>query len=444
MKKWAIRGLITLGVVVALCMFFSGTVKNLTTAKVKIAVPKGGRLEEKIELKGALTFPKTHEVKPPLESGESLVITRVAVANGYRVAKGDPLLETEVADYEKTRAELNEEYQAAQKAYLELERKNSGLYLRRSEENWIAAYDALAQCGQNLMRARLELRVTAEGMGLSLVDDRLPEGTEDAALLEAQRRVEAASKAQQEAQRQFDNVNRLGIQDKVVEYITQNRELTARMQKAQDGLLRLETLRRQNAVLTAPHDGYVVSVPVKAGDVYNGKTALLVMSAQGQEPVLRADVDDLERAIEKETKVEITQEGGKALEKRVTETGMNSMGREIIDVALTDTDVTALGGCASLLDKQVDLSITYKAAASTTLLPSAAVRGVGSSRYVYLISEEWSKTGRTVLRVQKLPVTVLAEYGDTASVENELGNSRVVYMEDRAISEGSEVMVYGQ
>lgn len=444
MKKWAIRGLMTLGVVVALCMFFSGTVKNLTTAKVKIAVPKGGRLEEKIELKGALTFPGTHEVKPPLESGESLVVTRVAVANGYRVAKGDPLLETEVADYDKTRDELNEAYQAAQKAYLELERKNSGLYLRRSEENWITAYDALAQCGQDLMQARLELRVIAEGLGLSLVDDRLPEGTEDAALLEAQRRVEEAVKAQQEAQRQFDDVNRLGIQDKVVEYITQNRELTALMQKAQDGLLRLETLRQQTAVLTAPHDGYVVSVPVKAGDVYNGKTALLVMSAQGQEPILRADVDDLERVIEKETKVEITREGGKAIEKRVTETGMNAMGREIIDVALTDTDVTALGGCASLLDKQVDLSITYKAAASTTLLPSAAVRGVGSSRYVYLISEEWSKTGRTVLRVQKLPVTVLAEFGDTASVENELGNSRVAYMEDRAISEGSEVMAYGQ
>jgi len=31
----------------------------------------------------------------------------------YRVAKGDPLLETEVADYDKTHAELNEEYQAA-------------------------------------------------------------------------------------------------------------------------------------------------------------------------------------------------------------------------------------------------------------------------------------------------------------------------------------------
>lgn len=443
MKKWAIRGLMTLGVAVALCMFFSGTIQNLTTAKVRIAIPKNGRLEEKIALQGSLIFPETYDIKPLLESNEGLIITRVAVSNGHRVSKGDTLLETEVADYEKTRAELNEAYEAAQRAYLELERQNSGLYLRRSEENWIAAYDALAQSGQELMQAQLELRVKAEGLGVSLTDaGSLPEGTEDATLMEAQEKVDEASKARQEAQRQFDDVNRLGIQDKVVEYITQNRELTAKMQKAQDALLRLETLKQQTAVLTAPHDGYVISVNVKPGDAYTGRGALAVMSAQG--PVLRADVDDLERIIEKETKVEITREGGKPLDKLVTGTGMDSMGREIIDVALTDTDVTALGGCASLLEKPVDLSITYKAASSSTLLPSAAVRGVGSSRYVYLINEEWSKTGRTVLRVQKLPVTVLAEFGDTASVEEELGSGRVAYMEDRAISEGSEVMAYGQ
>lgn len=90
------------------------------------------------------------------------------------------------------------------------------------------------------------------------------------------------------------------------------------------------------------------------------------------------------------------------------------------------------------------MSISYKATASTTLLPSAAVRGVGSNRYVYLINEEWSNTSRTILRVEKLEVKVLAEFGDTVSIENELGNSRIAYMEDRAILEGSEVMVYGQ
>ena len=52
--------------------------------------------------------------------------------------------------------------------------------------------------------------------------------------------------------------------------------------------------------------------------------------------------------------------------------------------------------------------------------------------------------GKTVLKTEKLKVRVLAENDTTASVEEDLSNSRVAYMEDRAISEGSEVMAYGQ
>ena len=33
LKKFAVRGLIVLAVAVALCMFFSGTIKTITTAK---------------------------------------------------------------------------------------------------------------------------------------------------------------------------------------------------------------------------------------------------------------------------------------------------------------------------------------------------------------------------------------------------------------------------
>ena len=98
MKKRAIRALIALSMVVALCMFFSGTLKTLTTANVKIVVPKNGRLEEKIALKGELTFPETCDIKPYLENGESLIITRVVTTKGQRVTKGDPLFEAEVAN----------------------------------------------------------------------------------------------------------------------------------------------------------------------------------------------------------------------------------------------------------------------------------------------------------------------------------------------------------
>ena len=444
MKKRAIRALIALSMVVALCMFFSGTIKTLTTAKVKIVVPKNGRLEEKIALKGELTFPETCDIKPYLENGESLIITRVVTTKGQRVTKGDPLFEAEVANYESLRAELNTEYETAQKAYLDLERKNSNIHLRRSEENWIEAYDTLAECGQVLMQAQLDLQVKADLAGISLVDGQLPKGTEDAALSEAEQKAKDAHKAQQAAQSKFDEANRLGINDEVVEYISQNRSLTARMEKTQAALTRLEVLRQQIAVIAAPHDGDMVAVNVKVGDPYNGTTALATMSAEAQCPVLRADVDELERVIETETEVEVARGNGKNLEKLVTATGMNSVGKAIIDVTLDDMDVTALGGCATLLEKQADMTIAYKATVSTTLLPSAAVRGTGNDRYVYLINEEWSNVGKTVLKTEKLKVRVLAENDTTASVEEDLSNSRVAYMEDRAISEGSEVMAYGQ
>ena len=57
LKKFALRGLAILAVFVALCMFFSGTIKTITTAKVKITRGRSGRLEEKIQLTGKLTFP---------------------------------------------------------------------------------------------------------------------------------------------------------------------------------------------------------------------------------------------------------------------------------------------------------------------------------------------------------------------------------------------------
>ena len=48
MKKMAIKGLVTLAAVVALCMFFSGTIKTISTAKVKLVTAKQGKLEEEI------------------------------------------------------------------------------------------------------------------------------------------------------------------------------------------------------------------------------------------------------------------------------------------------------------------------------------------------------------------------------------------------------------
>ena len=77
MKKMAIKGLVALAAVVALCMFFSGTIKTISTAKVRLVTAKQGKLEEEIKLSGNLTFTQTEEVKLALASDQSVTIKRV-------------------------------------------------------------------------------------------------------------------------------------------------------------------------------------------------------------------------------------------------------------------------------------------------------------------------------------------------------------------------------
>ena len=59
MKKAAIKGLVILGAVVLLCVFFSGTLHTITTAKVQTARARNGRLESEITLTGSLKWPET-------------------------------------------------------------------------------------------------------------------------------------------------------------------------------------------------------------------------------------------------------------------------------------------------------------------------------------------------------------------------------------------------
>ena len=161
MKKMAIKGLVALAAVVALCMFFSGTIKTISTAKVKLVTAKQGKLEEEIKLSGSLTFTKTEDVKLALASDQSVTIKRVRVAKGRKVAAGDVLFEAEVSGYDKEMESLRSDYETAQKELMELERKNGDVRLKRTEEIWVEAYDALAQSKDDLMNAQTPLEGAA-------------------------------------------------------------------------------------------------------------------------------------------------------------------------------------------------------------------------------------------------------------------------------------------
>ena len=79
---------------------------------------------------------------------------------------------------------------------MELERKNGDVRLKRTEEIWVEAYDALAQSKDDLMNAQTQLEVAAKLAGVTLTDGRLPEKEQDETLLEAQKAVDKALAAQ--------------------------------------------------------------------------------------------------------------------------------------------------------------------------------------------------------------------------------------------------------
>lgn len=444
MKKMAIKGLVTLAAVVALCMFFSGTIKTISTAKVKLVTAKQGKLEEEIKLSGNLTFPQTEDVKLALASDQSVTIKRVRVAKGRRVAAGDVLFEAEVSGYDKEMESLRGEYDAAQKELMELERKNGDVRLKRTEEIWVEAYDALAKSKDDRMTAQTQLEVAAKLAGVTLSGGRLPSGETDETLTDAQKAVDAAQAAQDEAQKKFNSANRLGISENVINYITQSRQLNEKLATTQEKITALDVLAQQARQVTAPHDGYIVEINVKAGDSYDGKTAALVISSESGDAVLRADTSKIEKKIDKGTQVTVKRDSDKTLTKKVTDSGVNEEGKRYIDVKLTDKDITNLGGGAALFSAAVEMTASYRASSSTTLLPASAVRGSGDSRYVYIVSEESNALGQRVLKVKKQDVKVLSEVGSTVSIQDDLSRQRVAYMEDRAISDGSEVMVYGE
>ena len=444
MKKMAIKGLVALAAVVALCMFFSGTIKTISTAKVKLVTAKQGKLEEEIKLSGSLTFTKTEDVKLALASDQSVTIKRVRVAKGRKVAAGDVLFEAEVSGYDKEMESLRSDYEAAQKELMELERKNGDVRLKRTEEIWVEAYDALAQSKDDLMNAQTQLDVAAKLAGVMLTGGRLPEDEQDEALLEAQKAVDAAQTAQDEAQKKFNSANRLGISENVISYITQSRTLNEKLAAAQEKITALDVLAQQAKQVTAPHDGYIVEINVKAGDSYDGKTAAVVISAEDGDAVLRADTSKIDKKIDKGTQVTVKRDSDKTLSKKVTDSGVDEEGKRYIDVKLTDKDISNLGGGAALFSAAVEMTASYRAASSTTLLPASAVRGSGDSRYVYIVNEESNALGQRVLKVKKQDVKVLSEVGSTVSIQDDLSRQRVAYMEDRTISDGSEVMVYGE
>lgn len=219
MKKWEYKGLIILTVFLVLCLLLSDTIKNLSLAKVKITSATKGRLEATQSYQGFLAFSDITDIALSLENDESIAITKVLAIPGQYVSKGDKLIEAKIIDYDTMVGELNKTYDEIMQEYLALERNNNGLRLRTIEMEWIAAYDTLMVAEKDVMQAQVNLQLAANLAGVELINGKLPATVSDNRLVALNQEVQNALEVQAEAQEQYDDANRLGISDSVVEYI---------------------------------------------------------------------------------------------------------------------------------------------------------------------------------------------------------------------------------
>ncbi len=440
LKKFALRGLIVLAVFVALCMFFSGTIKTISTAKVRLVSARNGKLEEKIALSGKVTYPSVEKLTVPVPEGQSVTIVRVNTRPGYTVSEGDVLVEAEITGYAAAVEECENNYTTAMEQLMALESKST-VRVRRSDEEYADAYFALRDAKQETMFARVSMDALLSKAGLVLPEEGYPQGA-DEDLVSAVDAYRDALSAEADAQAAFDRAARYGVDEAAWTYITQRRQYQEQMDASREKMQLLMELQEAVAEITAPWDGYTAEVNVSQGDTCTGAQWLISVTAEQSDPVLRVDLSNVERTIVRGLAVNVNSDRYGFLETKVIDVGATAEGAKYCDVEITGDMLSYVGSVYSMSQSDVEMSIVYKAKETTNLLPSSAVHGTGSDRYVYIVDRDYNTFGGSNMKVRKYNVTVLNEVDGTVSIQEEISYYTLAYMEDRQIGDGDTVMEY--
>lgn len=441
MKKFALRGMVILAAAVALCIFFSGTVRTLTTPKARFAQIRTGKMEQEIDLTGKVVFPEEEELTYSIPEGMTLTVTRVHVTAGSKVKAGDPLVSTRVTDGEKTLESLKKDLATAQKELRTLETKTAGIRLTRSEEKWQEAWNRENEARGRAQEARISLMTALRQAGLEWNGKDLPEGAGE----EAQELYAAWQQAEKEASAASDALKaleRYAIPDETWTAIQQKQEQTRKAADLENQILTLQVLEKTAEKITAPREGYVTEISLEKGATLDADSVILKMTAEGSQPVIRVDLSEVKQEVKKGTTLMLEGDSWDRPSVKVTETGLNAEGRPYADAEITKDVTYALGSVSALMKKEIKAQLVVRSQEATCLVPAAAVRGSGDSRYVYVGETERSAFAGSRMIVRKTDVRVLAESGSTCSLAEDLTGMKVLYMEDRALTEGGAVMEY--
>ncbi len=441
LKKFALRGLAILAVFVALCMFFSGTIKTITTAKVKITRGRSGRLEEKIQLTGKLTFPDVVKVGYPLEDGQTIQITKVNFRPGYTVNEGDVVIQARVANYDETMKGYQSDYSSALETLQQLESKNANIRLRRTDTAYADAYFGLRDARRDTVSKRIAMNTLLNREGLTLPETGAPEGASDE-LIQAISDYRAAVQAETDAESAMQQVERYAPEESVWTYITEKRAAEDKISDLEAKMEALGVLNGSVRQIAAPNGGYIAEVLVKEGDTYDGTSELFTLTQPETMPVLRADLTGIDKTVTQGMTVTISGGNFGDMETTVSNVGIDQEGKKYADVALTQDVISSLGSVYSMTLEDTPMTLVNRARQNTMLLTTSAIHGTGNNRYIYTVDTSYSSFGNSTMTVHKQTVTVLAEADGVASIQEDMSWYDIAYMEDRPINDGDTVMLY--
>lgn len=465
-KRKTLKWLVVFLAVLLASMFLSRTMQTITTPKIQRISATRGKLEERIPVTAELTFSQGEEVFVKGAKKLNLVVTEVLAQQGYFVKAGDLLARAELPSYQE---ELDKAQAAYDKAVRELgEHIASQVRLPKD-----SPHNQLQERYFLSMEAYYNLRVLAEekaaAIGYELPEDinawgrpAEPEVTPKPQAMatpspvpladmppEMKDIMQQAFDAWQLSETTFSELRRVFAGTGTVartpqatfEYIKKIYDLRRAVNTQRDELL---ALRRQAAGLDeirAPHSGYLTVFTLKRGDTYDGSKPLYTISKEGEVPSLRAEITDIKKPIQAGTRVEID---GIRQELAVSEVKVEAMQKKYAMVALTEDLISQLGGISKLMGTPPSLTLVYKSARTTALLPASALRtDDDGSNYVYSVDQSWGGLlGNVQFVLTKHPVTVLERSNRLVSVAEDIGYLSIADREDRAIRSGQVVMEY--
>ncbi len=445
-KKFALRGMIILAIVIALCILFSGTLRTLATPKVAFAEKRTGKIEQNVDLEGSVVFPDQFELSLRVPEGLGLTVTKIHVINGQKMKAGDVLISTEVTEVESKLEELQGKVDEAMSELEEWQRKHSDIRLSRNEQLWMDAYEAAREAEAAELEVRLALMTELNVSKASkLTEKNVSKGSDEAKALYTQ--WQDAVKAMETAQKKQENLNRYAVDEDTWKTLKDKQASLKKKNDAESQMIKIRLLEKQVGTIRAPHDGYVIELKVEKGSSLTGENVLLLYTPEGVNPVIRAETKKTDKPIQKGAEIYILPEDssrGRKVKTKVISTGVTDTGIPCADAEITDDVIYEHGSVSSMLQKKISMRVISRAKESSTLITAAAVQGNGDNCFIYIAEPFTTMTGETRYRLREQKVTVLGRNDEWCAIEDDyyFGDVKIAYLWDRQVKEGDTVMEY--